>query len=174
MNSHIIFQYLWQSFKCFCLFVICVSYSSTVVKFLCGTHLKHLSGAANTWNKRILSLLMWLPYSAATSISFFIFNPVAWNFFLTRNMWFRLEYSSIFLYLKNSLVNSIVYTVRMPEFVQEFSPLQLIATVFKITDTLHSNVTDPACFESKILVSVKLGRKLAYLRNSNKKSRVIF
>ena len=116
--------------------------------------------------------VVWLPYSAATS--FFIFNPVAWNFFLTRNMWFRLEYSSIFLYLKNSLVNSIVYTVRMPEFVQEFSPLQLIATVFKITDTLHSNVTDPACFESKILVSVKLGRKLAYLRNSNKKSRVIF
>ena len=39
--------YLWQSFKCFCLFVICVSYSSTVVKFLCGTHLQHLSGAAN-------------------------------------------------------------------------------------------------------------------------------
>ena len=87
--------YLWQSFKCFCLFVICVSYSSTVVKFLCGTHLQHLSGAAKNWNKRILSLLMWLPYAAATS--FFIFNPVAWHFFLARNIWFRLEYSSIFL-----------------------------------------------------------------------------
>ena len=105
--------YLWQSFKCFCL---CVSYSSIFVKFLYGAHLQHLSGAANNWNKRkltvilfimtILSLLMWLPYAAATL--FFIFNPVAWNFFLTRNIWFRLEYPLIFLYLMNSLVNSIV------------------------------------------------------------------
>ena len=38
--------YLWQSYCCLCLLVICVSYSSIVVKFLCGAHPQH-HGAAN-------------------------------------------------------------------------------------------------------------------------------
>ena len=60
--------YLWQSYCCLCLFVICVSYSSIVVKFLCGAHPQH-HGAANRQRKltvtlfimTIVSLLMWLP-----------------------------------------------------------------------------------------------------------------
>ena len=30
--------YFWKSYCCLCLLVICVSYSSIVVKFLCGAH----------------------------------------------------------------------------------------------------------------------------------------
>ena len=60
--------YLWQSYCCLCLFVICVSYSSIAVKFLCGAHPQH-HGAANRQRKltvtlfimTIVSLLMWLP-----------------------------------------------------------------------------------------------------------------
>ena len=61
---------LWQSYCCLCLLVICVSYSSIVVKFLCGAHPQH-HGAANRQRKltvtlfimTILSLLLWLPYA---------------------------------------------------------------------------------------------------------------
>ena len=62
--------YFWQSYCCLCLLVICVSYSSIVVKFLCGAHPQH-HGAANRQRKltvtlfimTIVSLLMWLPHA---------------------------------------------------------------------------------------------------------------
>ena len=65
--------YFWQSYCCLCLFVICVSYSSIVVKFLCGAHPQH-HGAANRQRKltvtlfimTIVSLLMWLPHAVFT------------------------------------------------------------------------------------------------------------
>ena len=62
--------YLWQSYCCLCLFVICVSYSSIAVKFLCGAHPQH-HGAVNRQRKltvtlfimTIVSLLMRLPFA---------------------------------------------------------------------------------------------------------------
>ena len=103
--------YLWQSYCCLCLFVICVSYSSIVVKFLCGAHPQH-HGAANRQRKltvtlfimTIVSLLMWLPHAV------FIFLPSSIQELA------RLEFAFIELYFMNSLVNPIVYTIRMPEF----------------------------------------------------------
>ena len=110
--------YLWQSYCCLCLFVICVSYSSIVVKFLCGAHPQH-HGAANRQRKltvtlfimTIVSLLMWLPYAVAT----FLYFQSSLKF-LSLQESFRLEYSLKILYFMNSLVNPIVYTLRMPEF----------------------------------------------------------
>ena len=69
--------YLWQSYCCLCLLVTCVSYSSIVVKFLCGAHSQH-HGAANRQRKltvtlfimTIVSLLMWLPFAACTFLLF--------------------------------------------------------------------------------------------------------
>ena len=103
--------YLWQSYCCLCLLVICVSYSSIVVKFLCGAHPQH-HGAANRQRKltvtlfimTIVSLLMWLPHAV------FIFLPSSIQELA------RLEFAFIELYFMNSLVNPIVYTIRMPEF----------------------------------------------------------
>ena len=71
-------RYLWLSYICLCLFVICVSYSSIVVKFLCGAHPQH-HGAANRQRKltvtlfimTIVSLLMWLPYAVYFFLVFF-------------------------------------------------------------------------------------------------------
>ena len=107
--------YVWQSYICLCLLVICVSYSSIVVKFLCGAHPQH-HGAANRQRKltvtlfimTIVSLLMWLPHAV------FIFLPS--SKFLSFQESSRLNYSLNSLVLMNSLVNPIVYTIRMPEF----------------------------------------------------------
>ena len=108
--------YVWQSYCCLCLFVICVSYSSIVVKFLCGAHPQH-HGAANRQRKltvtlfimTIVSLLMWLPFAVFT----FLYQTDIIKF---RSFLVRLEFSLIILYFMNSLVNPIVYTIRIPEF----------------------------------------------------------
>ena len=107
--------YFWQSYCCLCLFVICVSYSSIVVKFLCGAHPQH-HGAANRQRKltvtlfimTIVSLLMWLPFA--------VFVFLSYQYDLSPQQFFRLRLSLTILYFMNSLVNPIVYTIRIPEF----------------------------------------------------------
>ena len=92
-----------------------VSYSSIVVKFLCGAHPQH-HGAVRRQGKltvtlfimTIVSLLMWLPHAV------FIFLPS--SKFLSFQESSRLNYSLNSLVLMNSLVNPIVYTIRIPEF----------------------------------------------------------
>ena len=108
--------YFWQSYCCLCLFVICVSYSSIVVKSLCGAHPQH-HGAANRQRKltvtlfimTIVSLLLWLPFAV------FVFQSSIMKFRSLQEL-VRLQFSLIILYLMNSLVNPIVYTIRIPEF----------------------------------------------------------
>ena len=111
--------YLLQSYCFLCLFVVCVSYFSIVVKFLCGAHPQH-HGAANRQRKltvtlfimTITSLLMWLPDAV---FIFLLFQSSALKF-LSPQEFVRLSFSLTILYLMNSLVNPIVYTIRMPEF----------------------------------------------------------
>ena len=110
--------YLWQSYCCLCLFVICVSYSCIVAKFLCGAHPQH-HGAANRQRKltvtlfimTIVSLLMWLP----RALTFIVFQSSIRKF-LSPQESVLLQFSLLILYFMNSLVNPIVYTIRMPEF----------------------------------------------------------
>ena len=110
--------YFTLSYCCFCLFVICVSYSSIVVKFLCGAHPQH-HGAANRQRKltvtlfimTIVSLLMWLPYAVYIFLPFSIIK-----FSSVEESLSRLQFPLIILSLMNSLVNPIVYTIRIPEF----------------------------------------------------------
>ena len=113
--------YVWQSYCCLCLFVICVSYSSIVVKFLCGAHPQH-HGAANRQRKltvtlfimTIVSLLMWLPHAAYIFVSY---QSSIRKFLPFKELdKVRLEFSLKILYFMNSLVNPIVYTIRIPEF----------------------------------------------------------
>ena len=111
--------YFSQSYCCLCLFVTCVSYSSIAVKFLCGAHPQH-HGAANRQRKltvalfimTIVSLLMWLPFA----VFIFLFIQSSIRKFLSLQESTRLHLSLTILYLMNSLVNPIVYTIRMPEF----------------------------------------------------------
>ena len=113
--------YVWQSYCYLCLFVICVSYFSIVVKFLCGAHPQH-HGAANRQRKltvtlfimTIVSLLMWLPHAVYI---FLLFQSLTSTMeFLSSEKLVRLEFFLFILSLMNSLVNPIVYTIRMPEF----------------------------------------------------------
>ena len=112
-----LYFYLLQSYCFLCLLVVCVSYSSIVVKFLCGAHPQH-HGAANRQRKltvtlfimTIVSLLMWLPHAV------FIFLPSSIKEFLSFQEFVPLDYSLNSLVFMNSLVNPIVYTIRMPEF----------------------------------------------------------
>ena len=59
-----------------------------------------------------LSLLMWLPYAVYI---FLIFQSSIMKFLSFQEV-IRLEFSLIILFLMNSLVNPIVYAIRMPEF----------------------------------------------------------
>ena len=109
--------YLWRSYCCLCLIVICVSYTSIALKFWCGTR-PPSHGAANRQRKltvtlfimTIVSLLLWLPYVVYT----FVLRSGLVRFFSLAH--FRLRLSFSLLYHTNSLVNPIIYTIRMPEF----------------------------------------------------------
>ena len=117
LKEWLFFVYLQRSYICLCLFVICVSYSSIVVKFLCGAHPQH-HGAANRQRiltvtlfiMTIVSLLTWLPHAVHFFLSFSI--KISLSFLESA----RLMFSLIILYFMNSLVNPIVYTIRIPEF----------------------------------------------------------
>ena len=116
-RSH--YFYLWQSYNCLCLFVICVSYTSTVVKFCCGARPPH-HGAARRQRKltvtlllmTVVSLLMWLPYVVTTFVKFTTnsFKSISYQKEL------RLNLALIVLFNANSLVNPILYAIRMPDF----------------------------------------------------------
>ena len=109
--------YFGLSYCCLCLVVICVSYTSIALKFWCGTR-PPSHGAANRQRKltvtlfimTIVSLLLWLPYVVYTFVSFFVLDRFSIRTYL------RLKLSFTLLYHTNSLVNPIIYTIRMPEF----------------------------------------------------------
>ena len=111
--------YLWRSYCCLCLIVICVSYTSIALKFWCGTRPPSRS-AANRQRKltvtlfimTIVSLLLWLPYVVYTFNPFYVLDKFSFRTYL------RLKLSFSLLYHTNSLVNPIIYTIRMPEFIR--------------------------------------------------------
>jgi len=113
--------YLWESYCCLCLIVTFVSYTSIFFKFRYGAHPQRHYAAAFRQRKltvtllitTLVSLLLWLPYNTY----FFVFsltNSVQHLFSISEYL--RLGYALRFLYYANSLVNPILYTVRMPDF----------------------------------------------------------
>jgi len=114
-RSH--YFYLWQSYNSSSLFVICVSYTSIIVKFCSGARPPH-HGAARRQRKvtvtlfimTVVSLLMLLPYAVTTFVKFTTksFKSVSFER--------RLNLALIVLFNANSLVNPILYAIRMTEF----------------------------------------------------------
>ena len=101
----------------FILSIICVSYASIVAKISCGAHPQH-HGAASRERKltktlfivTVVSLLMWLPYTI------FSLLWATFHSFLPPRAFLRLLSVLNILYYANSLVNPILYAVRMPDF----------------------------------------------------------
>ena len=113
--------YLWNVFHGVCLLVISVCYSSILIKVRCGAQPQH-HGAASRERKltmtllivTVVSLLLYLPY---VILGFLILSS---NF----DLWlsfpfsvrFHLDYALLVLFYANSLVNPILYAIRMPEY----------------------------------------------------------
>ena len=113
--------YLWESHCCLCLIVTFVSYTSILVKFRFGAHPQRHRAAALKQRKltvtlfitTLVSLLLWLPYG--------IYLFVAWltgicNYSITYPEGVSWGYLMRFLFYANSLVNPILYAIRMPDF----------------------------------------------------------
>ena len=113
--------YLWESHCCLCLIVIFVSYTSIFFKFRFGAHPQRHCAAALRQRKltvtlfmtTLVSLLLWLPYN--------IYLFVAWlsdicNYRIAYPEGLSLRYLLRFLFYANSLVNPILYAIRMSDF----------------------------------------------------------
>jgi len=113
----IIFLYLRITFCSICLLIICVSYTSIVVKARCGAKLHH-HGAASRERKltmtllivTVVSLLFYLPYV----ISALIVSSFASE--LWRSLPDSVDHAIYVLFYANSLVNPILYAIRLPEY----------------------------------------------------------
>ena len=113
--------YIIESYCLLCLIVTFVSYTSIFFKSRFGAHPQRHCAAALRQRKltvtlfitTLVSLLLWLPYN----ILFFL----AWSTDILNSpsfqeSFFHLIFSLIFLFYANSLVNPILYTIRMPDF----------------------------------------------------------
>ena len=112
--------YIIESYCLLCLIVTFVSYTSILFKFRFGAHPQRHCAAALRQRKltvtlfitTLVSLLLWLPYN--------IFLFVDWSTDILNSPSlkerFDLSYSLLFLFYANSLVNPILYTIRMPDF----------------------------------------------------------
>ena len=114
------FLYILVSFCLLGLIVIFVSYTSILFKFRFGAHPQRHCAAALRQRKltvtlfitTLVSLLLWLPY--------IIYLLVWWSTNIINSLSppedFRLFFSFLFLLFANSLVNPMLYTIRMPDF----------------------------------------------------------
>ena len=112
--------YILESYCLLCLIVTVVSYTSVLIKFRFGDHpqrhcavlLRQRKLTFTLFITSLVSLLLWLPYN--------IFLFVDWSTDILNSLSFKefvdLIYSFVFLYYANSLVNPILYTIRMPDF----------------------------------------------------------
>ena len=112
--------YIIGSYCLLCLIVTFVSYTSILFKFRFGAHPQRHCAAALRQRKltvtlfitTLVSLLLWLPYNICLLVNWStdILNSLSLKEF------FNLYNSSKFLFYANSLVNPILYTIRMPDF----------------------------------------------------------
>ena len=113
------FYYLWQAFNAMCLLVICISYASIIIKVRCGAQPQH-HGAASRERKLTMTLLIVTVVSVLLYLPCIIFYFLAFATVITTSMsiatFFRLGNTLNVLYYANSLVNPILYAIRMPEY----------------------------------------------------------
>ena len=114
------FLFAYVSLLLLCLLIILVSYLSIATKIVCGNQ-PRLHVATSREKKltktllivTVVSLLLTLPY-----IIFWIVHIMSSHTFpiIFFPAWLRLKYSFGILFYANSLINPILYTLRIPEF----------------------------------------------------------
>ena len=117
VNSQESFYFRCGSFIGFCLFVVFVSYASIFVKISCGAHPQR-HGATSKEKKltktlfivTLVSLLMWLP------IAIYFLLLATFQSFLPWRVIRHLQIAFTALFFANSLINPILYAIRMPDF----------------------------------------------------------
>jgi len=114
-------SHLYIQFISICLLIICVSYTSIVIKVRCGAQPQH-HGATIRERKltmtllivTVASLLAYLPYVVAEYVfyisNFEIIQSISFSAF------YHLRYALLVLFYSNSLVNPILYAIRMPDY----------------------------------------------------------
>ena len=120
--------YLHCTYITICLVIICVSYTSIVIKVRCGAQPQH-HGAVSRERKltmtllivTVVSLLLYLPY-VVNGLIVYISKFKIWSL-LSPSMRFHLNYALLVLLCANSLVNPILYAIRMPEYRSAFLAL---------------------------------------------------
>jgi len=108
--------YLYVTFILICLLIICVSYTSIFVKVCCGAQLQR-HGAASRERKLTMTLLIMTVVSLLLCLPFVILSYVrrVMSQSLSFSLSFHLSEAFAVLLLANSLVNPILYTMRIPE-----------------------------------------------------------
>ena len=117
-------HYLDLTFFSICLLIICVSYTSIVIKVRCGAQPQH-HGAASRERKLTMTLLIvtvvclltYLPYVVFFFAIFISKSEIFWSKAI------HFKYVILFLFYANSLVNPILYAIRMPEYRSAFLAL---------------------------------------------------
>ena len=116
--------YLELTFFSICLLIICVSYTSIVIKVRCGAQPQH-HGAASRERKLTMTLLIVTVVSLLLYPSYVVFFFVTYisKSELSWSLLFHFDYTMKFLFFANSLVNPILYAIRMPEYRSAFLAL---------------------------------------------------
>jgi len=110
-----------------CLLIMCVSYTSIVVKVRCSTQPQH-HGAAIRERKLTMTLLIVTAVSLLLCLPFVIFRYVSLsNFKISSSMspseFMHLSHALLVLFFANSLANPTLYAIRMPEYRSAFLAL---------------------------------------------------
>ena len=113
------FNDIWvDSWYYFVLFVILVCYISIYIKVRCNRHPQH-HGAAGRRERKLTSTLFLVTFgSLLTFLPLILWKSLLFLHHMTISYfsYVQIRYAMLTLYLANSLINPIIYAMRMPEF----------------------------------------------------------
>jgi len=121
-------KYLYFTLISICLLIICVSYTCIVIKVRCGAQPQHHCAASRERKLTttllivtVVSLLLYLPLVIMSYVVYISKFKILQSLSFSAD--FHLNSALLVLFYANSLVNLILYTIRMPEYRSALLPL---------------------------------------------------
>ena len=124
-EATVIHAYFFLAIFLICLLIMCVSYTSIVIKIRCSTQPQH-HGAAIRERKLTMTLLIVTAVSLLLCLPYAVFRYVSLSNFkisMSTSEFIRLNHALVVLFFANSLANPILYAIRMPEYRSAFLAL---------------------------------------------------